>query len=163
RDALLRSRNERAARFEDVDIVRRADAFAALDANADARVVDVAFAGEQIAVPGVAFGGGKTTLAVHDADIVKFRYLDPLNQRAPARQRLKRTLEGLCDLLVKVVERDRGRHRQPHALDRARLQWLHGLIGEHGVERRATADGTRQRPEAVERGRQRHAAVERDA
>ncbi len=55
-------------------------------------------------------------------------------ERAGLRQRSQRALEGLGDRIVEIVERDRGRHRQPHALDRARLQRLHRLVREHGVE-----------------------------
>ena len=64
---------------------------------------------------------------------------------------------------IEIIERHRRRHRQPHALDRPRLQRPHRLIGKHGVEHRAAGDAARQRPETVERKRQRHAAIERHA
>src|SRR5439155_11235953 len=48
-------------------------------------------------------------------------------------------------------------------LDRARLQWDDRLIGEHGVKHCATPNAARERPETVERERERHAAVERHA
>ena len=129
----------------------------------DAGIVDVAIAGDEIAMPGIAFGRRKTALGVHHADIEKFRHLDPLDQRALARQRFQRALEGLRHRLIEIVERDRGRHRQPHALDRTRLQRRDRLIGQHRVEHRAAGDRARQRPKTVERERQRHAAVERHA
>src|SRR6185312_5627897 len=52
RNPRLSARNERAAGAEDIDIIGRADALAALDADANAGIVNIALAGEQIAVPG---------------------------------------------------------------------------------------------------------------
>ena len=65
RDARLRARDERASRVEHVDVVGRAHAFAAQDADVNAGIVDVALADDQIAVPGKAFRRRKAALGVH--------------------------------------------------------------------------------------------------
>ena len=85
-------------------------------------------------MPGVAFRSGKAALGVHDADVEEFRHLDPLDQRAVRATAFERTLERPAHCIIEVVERDRGRHRKPHALDRAGLQRDDRLVGEHGIE-----------------------------
>ncbi|GCC45360.1 hypothetical protein chiPu_0029197, partial [Chiloscyllium punctatum] len=96
------------------------------------------------------------------ADIEQFRHLDAFDQGAGARQRSQCTLEGLCDGIVEIVERDRSRHREPHALDRARRDRRHRLVGQHGIERGAAGHRIGQRAIAVQGERQRHAAGKRN-
>src|SRR6266702_4299008 len=98
-----------------------------------------------------AMRGGETALGVHHPDIEEFRHRNALDQRALPRQRLQRALECPHHRFLQLVERNRGRHRQTHALDRSWLQWLYRLVGEHGVKHRAASDRARQRPKAVER------------
>ena len=90
------------------------------DAHGDAGIVFFALAGDEVAMPGVAFGRGKATLAIHHADIEEFRHLDMLDQRPGLRERLQRPLEGFRHGIVEFVERNRRRHGEPQALDRAR-------------------------------------------
>ncbi len=102
-------------------------------------------------MPGIAFRGGETTLGVHHPYIEEFRDLDPLDQRALARQPIQRAVKSSRHFILEFVKRDCGRYRQAHALDRTRRQGNDRLIGEYGVEHRAAADRTRQRPKTVER------------
>ena len=130
-----------------------AHAFAAENPQRHPGVVDIALAGDQITMPGIAFGGGETAPGVDHRDVEEFQHRDPLDQCALARQCLQRAIERPRHLVIEFVERDRGRHRQPHALDRTRLQGLHRLVGQHGIEHRAAAHRARQRAETVERKR----------
>ena len=105
-DAFFGARDQRAPRAEEIDIVGRTQAFAAQNTAGDAGIVDLALAGDQIAVPGIAFSSRETALGAHRRDIEKLRHLDPFDDRALPRQRLQRTLEGLRHRLFEIVERD---------------------------------------------------------
>ena len=113
-------------------------------------------------MPGIALGGGKTALGVDGADVEKFRHLDLLDQGALPRQRSHGTFEGAGHGVIKVIQRGRGRQRQPHALDRTRQHRRDRLAGQHRVERSTAADRARQRSKTVEREGQRHATLERN-
>ena len=137
-------------------------ALAAQDAHRDAGIVDVALAGDQIAMPGIAFSGGKSALGVHHADVEEFRHRDPLDQRAlratafPARARRS------------APPRRRVR-RAPRVVGTASRMPLIGrgcraTTGSSASTASSTAQQptrARQRPKTVERERQRHAALER--
>jgi hypothetical protein len=66
------------------------------------------------------------------------------------------------DVVGNLIERHRGRDREPHPLDRTRRDRLDRLIGMNSIERHAAGDAARQRAVTIERERQRHAAVERN-
>ena len=144
--------DQRAPPVHEVDIVGGADLRAAKDTRRYAGIVDVAFAGEQIAMPGIAFGRGEPALGVHRRHVEKLWRLDAFDQRAVVRQCSQRTIEGRRYGLVEVVERDRGRHRKPHPLDRAGSQGNTRLGRQDRIEHNAARSRVRQRPKTVERG-----------
>ena len=98
-------------------------------------------------MPGIAFGRRKAALGVHRADVEEFRHLDALDERAVTDERFQRALEGLGHSLIEIVERDRGRHREPHALDRARPQRVIGSSASTASSMAQQPTDARQRPE----------------
>ena len=114
-------------------------------------------------MPCVAFRGGKAAIGVHHSNIQEFRKRNPFDQRALARQHLKCPFESSRYFIIELIERDRGRHRKSHPLDRTRLQGDERIVSEYRVEYGAACDTARQRSETVERERQGHATVQRDA
>ena len=97
REARVGARDERAARAEQIDVVGGADAFAAQDAHATRgdrrrRPCWRSDSGARHSFPP---RQSRPWLFI-GADVEEFRHLDPLDQRALARQRLQRALEGLA-------------------------------------------------------------------
>jgi len=70
-------------------------------------------------------------------------------------QRGQRGLERACDRRLDAFEHQGLRYRHPQPREREWSKVDRGLAGEHGVERGAAFDGCRQRPDGVERGRER--------
>src|SRR4051795_2465024 len=92
RNPLVGTRDQRTPCAEHVDVFRRADRLAIEDTGRDAGIVNIAFTGEQIAVPGITFRRGEAAFGVDYRHIEKLRHFDAFDQRTLARERRKRAL-----------------------------------------------------------------------
>ena len=83
--------------------------------------------------------------------------------RAGRSQPLERLLEPRAHLVVEQIAEVAARHGQPQAVDRHRRRRLRcGVAEQRVIHEAGVGDALRQRPDVVERARQRHHAVGRD-
>ena len=103
----------------------------------------------------VGLGRGQPALGVDLRQLGQFAQGNIDDARARLAQRGQRGLERACDRGLDTLKHEGLRHRHPQSREREGSKVDRGLAGEHRVERDAAFDGCRQRPDGVERGRER--------
>ena len=151
------------ARLQELDIVGGAHLLAAHDARMDELVVVLAAALDQLAMPGIGLRGREPAPGVDRVQLVQLRQVDRLDLHADARQRLQRPLEGRGDDGIEIVHHEMHGTAKRRPASGARRGNGDRLAGEHRIDDGAAFDGVGERADRIERGRQRHHAVDRHA
>ncbi|MNV36832.1 hypothetical protein D3C71_1283250 [compost metagenome] len=141
------------ARLHQVDVFPGHQRGAFFNAHAHPGVVAVACALQQLAVPGVGFGGGKTIggLLQHGGQV------DGVDLGARLAQGFHAALKGARHGGIQPFEEEGGRHRQP-VLRQRRQAARHAPGGQHLVRHDGVAHGARHGAGSVQGGGQRHGA-----
>jgi len=148
---------------QEVDVVRGTYLGAAANTGCHHRVVLVALTGQYLPVPGVGFGGSEPTLGIDLRQLVQMRQVDVFYPDAFSRQRPQRALEGLGDHRIELVHHEVLGDGEPQARERHRFGHRDRFGGKHRIDDGAAFDGVGERTDRIERGRERHHAVDRHA
>ena len=146
-------------RVDEIDVVGGVLLPPAQETGEHARIVLLFGLGDQRAMDGVRFGRGQPALGVDLRELGQFAQRDIDDARAGFAQRGQGGIERARHRRFDAVEHHGLRHRQPQPVEREGRKIGRRLARENRIEHGAASDRRRQRPDRIERGRERKRAL----